>query len=332
MDSLIQLLDPKIIPFSITVIIIGKWLKRIKRPVWFPPLPLILVLISFFMMTCYGFVTSELTGGALVAYALLFGMANGITISSVAIVGYDIGHQGIKTFRTIKPIKEEVKEEPTMDEVITSLLNTPSKKVKLLKLALYLASFAIGAVFAGLISGLGGKCTAFNVIAWILFGGFAFTLSARIIFHLAIKDNDGETWQISIYFIVALLGWLIGILSRTALLDTFSLALVISMVLMAVGCRFLKGENKEEELIDYLTRELRYKFVSDNPEMGLDKARALGAVDRAGNYLTIQEMEVSGFGASAEGAEKYIKKAFNLDTQEKVERNQSSEKTVKVEE
>jgi len=323
MMSLISLLDPKVIPFAVSLCVLGKWLKKLKLPKWMPPLPLLLVVSGFLMMTVYGYVTSGMHGASEVVYALLYGLANGIAVSATAMVGYDIGHSGAKKHReNVAAEKAKAKAEGgeavgssgvveaevnvDVSEVIRCVSSSPSLKISLMKVLLYVGAAAIGAVTAVLVAVFAAHQSAVVSTLWGLFGAGLFASITRVVYHIAMDDSTPQMWQISVYHLLACFGWMFGILSGSEATDTIALAVVISMALMSVGTRFLSLPSTQKELLETLEKNLRWKFLDDNPAMGIDEGRPLGLTDSDGIPMTVHEMESLGKAEEALTARAYI--------------------------
>ena len=177
------------------------------------------------------------------------------------------------------------------------------------KLLIYgLPAFFIGiatAIIAALVFGE----TAFYSVCWGIAGGALAAVIARVIYHLVQGDNTPEMWQITVYGVISVAGWIGGILSTTWLWATFALAIMCVGVLMATGTRFCKAVAKEK-MKKSLERTLRYKKVGDRLSGELDTKRPLTLIVD-GVALTVAEAEKAEYSTEAESGREYIALLFD---------------------
>ena len=162
--------------------------------------------------------------------------------------------------------------------------------------------------------GLTGVETPWYSVFWGLFATAAAVLVARTIYHIATGDNTAEMWAISIYGIVADLGWLVGILTNSYSVATIGIVILAAGAMMALGTRFIgKGGIKVQkaEILSGLSKTLRYRFMGDAIDGKLDIDRPLIVTDMTGDKLTIAEAREAGLEKEADEAEKYIMSAID---------------------
>lgn len=180
------------------------------------------------------------------------------------------------------------------------------------KILIYGIPAVVVGIASAIIAALVFGETAFYSICWALAGAALAAVVARVAYHLIQKDNTPEMWQISIYGVVSVAGWVGGILSTTWLWATFALAVMCIGILMATGTRFCKAVARER-LRKSLERTLRYKKVGDMLSGELDTKRPLTViVDSVA--LTVAEAEKAGYSTEAESGREYI--ALLLDSKE----------------
>lgn len=163
------------------------------------------------------------------------------------------------------------------------------------------SAFIIACLIAGLVFRTG---LMYAMFYGLLFAGLAVTL-ARTVYHLILKDYAPEMWQISIYMIVACIGWLGGILSLTWGWASLSLAVMVGAILMAVGTRFCK-EVARAKTTSSLEQTLRYKFVDDILGGAPNNDAPLCLVN--GTPMTVAEAEKAGAVEVAKKGREYIQK------------------------
>lgn len=89
-------LDPIMATWIAVVMIAGYWLKRSRLPEWFPPLPVILLIMYLTVGLIFGWLQYEVTSWKGVERVLLYGIGNGLVYTGFSFVIYDIGHGAIK--------------------------------------------------------------------------------------------------------------------------------------------------------------------------------------------------------------------------------------------
>lgn len=139
----------------------------------------------------------------------------------------------------------------------------------------------------------------------------------RIIYHIVINDNAPETWQVSIYALVACLGWLLAIFSRTTGTDILAFAIMIGAAMMLYGTRFIRLPMTKDEIIEWLRSNVRYKFIEDNPLLGYDTSEPITKIANTGESLTVTEALSWNFIDAAAQGEAYLAQTFHLIQEEK---------------
>lgn len=99
-------LDPIMATWIAVVMIAGYWLKRSKLPKWFPPLPVLLLIMYLVVGFIFGWLQYEVTSWKGVERVLLYGIGNGIVYTGFSFIAYDIGHGIVKKSKARKAEKE----------------------------------------------------------------------------------------------------------------------------------------------------------------------------------------------------------------------------------
>lgn len=90
--------DLTMLPWTVFIVILGRQLKKVKIPTWAPPLPVILLLVSFIVCALFGWFHSSVDGAErMIRTVLVYGVGNGCLVGLLAMGGYDIVHAFIKT-------------------------------------------------------------------------------------------------------------------------------------------------------------------------------------------------------------------------------------------
>lgn len=150
--------------------------------------------------------------------------------------------------------------------------------------------------------------------SWGLFFGATGAVLARTIFHLYLEDFKAEMWQVSIYGLIACLGWLGCILCASYTWLFVWIALIVGMGLMLVGVRFIDGyiANREnapkdtDSILASLINTRRYRFIEDDPSKGENLEKPVCLVDN--KALTVAEAEAEGYVKVARKGKSYLKK------------------------
>ena len=114
---------------------------------------------------------------------------------------------------------------------------------------------------------------------WGAFGTAAAVIITRCIYHCATGDNSAEMWAISIYGVVADLGWLVGILTESYSVATIGIVILAAGMMMALGTRFVGKDGakvKRAEVETLLAKTLRYRYMGDVIDGEVDIRRPLG--------------------------------------------------------
>lgn len=95
----LSVFDLNMLPWIAFIWILGAQLKKIQKyPTWCPPIPVILVLVSFLICALFGFGTVEVNSFAKSLKVVVFyGIGNGCFIALVAMGTYDIAHAFAKS-------------------------------------------------------------------------------------------------------------------------------------------------------------------------------------------------------------------------------------------
>lgn len=147
-------------------------------------------------------------------------------------------------------------------------------------------------------------------ICWGLLAGLGALVVTRTVYHCASGDNSAEMWAVSIYGIVADIGWLIGILSTTYVGAIVGVVILMAAAMMALGSRYLGRDGwrrKASELRVELNASLRYRLMGDVVGGAIDVNRRLVKVEGEPDPLTIDEAYSLGYEAEAKEAEEYVR-------------------------
>lgn len=156
---------------------------------------------------------------------------------------------------------------------------------------------------------LTGTQSVLYSIFWGILGGVAALIVTRTIYHCATGDNTAEMWAISIYGLVADLGWLIGILSTTWAVAIIGIVVMLVGVMMSLCMRYGDKDGtkaKREEIYTKMKGTLRYRFMGDDISGMLDTKRWLVEIEEAKEPMTINEAIANGHTEEAKAAEAYL--------------------------
>lgn len=93
----LSVFDLDLLPWIVFIVLLGRTLKKIKIPVWLPPLPVILLLVSFVVCALFGWYHSSVEGSErMVQTVLVYGLGNGCFVGLLSMGGYDIAHSFMK--------------------------------------------------------------------------------------------------------------------------------------------------------------------------------------------------------------------------------------------
>lgn len=283
--NILNSIDSRLVPFVVNSVIFGYWLKRIDKPKWVPPVPALMFLCNFAVCAIFGWIHTTAPGAKAVIEAVgLYGIGNGLFITLVSTYGYDIFHNYQKQLGRTK-VKTEEEEEEGMDFATIAKAVTPSKRAVLIKSLFYAGVAVLGAVIGVLFSALLAHQSVAYVTAWAIFGAGLSVLLARVIYHIVNGDNAPIVWQITIYGIIALGGFTAGIFSRTPFMDFISIAVAVGGLAMALGVRFITLPKKRQVMYHFLTKNLSYRFVDDNPLLGVDKDKPFASDEEQSAYI-----------------------------------------------
>ena len=99
-------LDPIMATWIAVVMIAGYWLKRSRLPAWFPPLPVILLIMYLAVGFIFGWLQYEMESWKGLVRVMLYGVGNGIVYTGFSFIVYDIGHGAVKKHKAKKAEKE----------------------------------------------------------------------------------------------------------------------------------------------------------------------------------------------------------------------------------
>lgn len=283
--NILNSIDSRLVPFVVNSVIFGYWLKRIDKPKWVPPVPALMFLCNFAVCAVFGWIHTTAPGAKAVIEAVgLYGIGNGLFITLVSTYGYDIFHNYQKQLGRTK-VKTEEEEEEGMDFATIAKAVTPSKRAVLIKSLFYAGVAVLGAVIGVLFSALLAHQSVAYVTAWAIFGAGLSVLLARVIYHIVNGDNAPIVWQITIYGIIALGGFTAGIFSKTPAMDFISIAVAVGGLAMALGVRFITLPKKRQVMYHFLTKNLSYRFIDDNPLLGIDKDKPFASENEQSAYI-----------------------------------------------
>lgn len=283
--NILNSIDPRLVPFVVNSVIFGYWLKRIDKPKWVPPVPALMFLCNFAVCSIFGWIHSTAYGAKAIVDAVgLYGIGNGLFITLVSTYGYDIWHNYQKQLGK-NYVKSEEEEEEGMDYASIAKAVTPSKRAVLIKSLFYAGVAVLGALVGVLFSALLAHQCAAYVFAWAIFGAGISVLVARIVYHIVNGDNAPIVWQITIYGAIALAGFTAGIFSNTPTMDFISIAVAVAGLVMALGVRFVTVPKKREQMYKYLIKNLSYKFIDDNPLLGVDTDKPFASDEEQKEYI-----------------------------------------------
>lgn len=89
--------DLNLLPWIFFIVLLGRQLKKVKIPAWLPPLPVILLFVSFVVCALFGWFHAGVEGSErMVQTVLVYGLGNGCFVGLLAMGGYDIAHAFMK--------------------------------------------------------------------------------------------------------------------------------------------------------------------------------------------------------------------------------------------
>ena len=106
--NILSLIDPNLAPWILVANVAGYWLKQKELPKWFPPIPLVLFLMDFFVCVAVGWALTDAEGWKAITIAILeYGIGNGLAITLLSTFSYDVVHSFTKRMAARKNEKEE---------------------------------------------------------------------------------------------------------------------------------------------------------------------------------------------------------------------------------
>lgn len=179
-----------------------------------------------------------------------------------------------------------------------------------------LSSVLTGALF-GLLSGLVFDYLPGYIVMWTIFGLVIGSCVSRVVLHIYYKDCSAEMWQVAIYQAIAAAGVIGLIYADTWGWVSFSAALIVAMVLMAAGSRFIKYYGGT--LILYkINNELKYYPVGNDPKADEDTTRPI--ISLGGEALTLKQAEEKGLKTEAEAARAALAEIYGITLKEEKEK------------
>lgn len=154
------------------------------------------------------------------------------------------------------------------------------------------------------------------VCLWGTVGVITGSCVSRIIFHVYHSDYSAEMWQVAIYHLISVIGVIGLIYANTWGWVSFFAALIVAMVFMGLGTRFIKY--KGGTLLLYkLIHDKRYYPVGDKSDAEDDLARPLILYE--GKPLTIDEALKNGLNDVAQIAKEKLMAiyGFSIDKEKK---------------
>ena len=195
--------------------------------------------------------------------------------------------------------------------------------------------YAIAAAAAALVTGVTLILLHFPAVmifSWALSAAIISSLIAHVVVNTIKQEMDPVKWQITIYGVGIVAGWITAILSASWGLFSFGLALMAGCGMMMLGTFVLmkKGEHTEDkaedddaledvpaydeesvtETANRLINELRYEYVDDMIGGALNSDKPLCLVD--GNPLTVAEAIERGLDDVADKGMAYIEKLMEV--------------------
>ena len=153
-----------------------------------------------------------------------------------------------------------------------------------------------------------------------LASGSAILISRIIMQNFVDGNNDPKTWQITIYGLVAIGGWVGAIFATTWGWTSVFLCMVACGLLLSFGTRFLKDEDgngipdiferkkKEEVTKEYMYQHMPFKLVDDKLGNPADHNRPI--CPSGNNAYTVNEALDKGLDDLAEKGIEYIDEIF----------------------
>lgn len=168
----------------------------------------------------------------------------------------------------------------------------------------------------------------YSVCFGVLAGGSAFLLARIILQNFIDGNNDPKTWQITIYGLVSVGGWVGAIFAETWGWTSIFLCMVACGLLLALGTRFLKDEDgngipdiferkrekKEEVSAEYMYDHMLFKLVDDKLGNPADHNRPLCVA--GGQAYTVSEALAKGLDDLAGKGIEYIDGLFAVKKEE----------------
>lgn len=158
----------------------------------------------------------------------------------------------------------------------------------------------------------------YSICFGILAGATGLVL-ARVVMHLIDGDNDPKTWQITIYALVAIGGWVGAIFAETWGWTSLFMCMVASGLLMTFATRFLKDEDRngipdifegdKKVTAQYCYEHMLFALVDDKLGNEPDHKRPL--CEHGGQAYSVKEATEAGLTELAEAGKKYIDSLFD---------------------
>lgn len=183
------------------------------------------------------------------------------------------------------------------------------------KLSYYAAGTILGGLIGGITTAVLGYVTLY-VASWVAFGMVAGSCIARVAFHLWYDDSSAQMWQTAIYHMVVAVG-IIGLIFSTGWgWISFWAAVLVAMVILALGTRFLEQVGGTLKLVQ-MEAEKRFYPKGDVAGEDDDTERPVCLVD--GKALTIKEAEAAGMHGAAQNAREKLCQIYGINIPAKEE-------------
>lgn len=106
--DILSLLDVDLLPWILVLNVAGYWLKQLRLPKWFPPIPLVLFALSFCLCSLFGWANTVADGAkGFVVAVLEYGLGNSFVMTFAATYAYDVTHGLSKMWKSRKVIDGE---------------------------------------------------------------------------------------------------------------------------------------------------------------------------------------------------------------------------------
>ena len=166
-----------------------------------------------------------------------------------------------------------------------------------------------------------GEAGLFYSVCFGVLAGATGLVIARMVMQCLIDgNNDPKTWQINIYAMVAVCGWIGAILAETWGWTSFFLCMVACGLLLCFGTRFLKDEDgngipdifeRKKVTPQYLYDHMLFELKEDRLGNAADQMRPICLI--GGKAYTVSEALEAGHTEAAEHGIEYIDGLFKAE-------------------